>query len=43
LHAGDINWESDVAGGFTSSTDLFADQDDVKSLDAWERAHRQSI
>jgi len=38
---GDINWESDVMRAVYKLNRIVRDQDDVKSLDAWERAHRQ--
>jgi len=38
---GDINWESDVMRALYKLNRTVRDQSDVKSLDAWERAHRQ--
>ena len=38
---GDINWESDVMRALYKLNRTVRDQSDVKSIDAWERAHRQ--
>jgi hypothetical protein len=38
---GDINWESDVMRALYKLNRTVRDQDDVKSLDTWERARRQ--